>query len=159
MSRARLGVAVLFDAETTAEIDGLRRALGEPDLGKIAPHLTLVPPVNVRDVGQAMAVVRTAAHSVRPFAVELGPIETFLPDNPVAYLAGGGDVAAVHRLRGGVFQPPLARDLSWPYVPHVTVADGIDPEVIAAAPHVLGAYRRDVTVTAVRLLEERDRRW
>nr|MBA3655027.1 hypothetical protein [Actinomycetota bacterium] len=42
---------------------------------------------------------------------------------------------------------------------HVTVADGIDPEVIAAAPHVLGAYRRDVTVTAVRLLEERDRRW
>jgi GNAT superfamily N-acetyltransferase len=149
----------VFDRETSAEIDGLRRALGEPDLGKIPPHLTLVPPVNVRDVDEAERVVRAAANTARPLALVLGPLATFLPDNPVAYLTIDGDVAAVHGLRDGVFRPPLERELSWPYVPHVTVADGIDPARIAAAVPVMAEYRRAVTADRVALLEEVGRVW
>jgi len=157
--RSRLGVAILFDAETTAEIDGLRRGLGEPDRGRIPPHLTLVPPINVREVDDAHAVVRRAGQAVKPFMIELGPVATFLPDNPVAYLAVGGDTDALHALRDAVFQPPLERDLTWPFVPHVTVADGIEPDVIAAAPTVLADFRKQLTVTSLSLLEEREHRW
>ncbi|HZN12974.1 MAG TPA: 2'-5' RNA ligase family protein, partial [Acidimicrobiales bacterium] len=143
---------MLFDAVVTAEIDGLRRALGEPDLGRIPPHLTLIPPVNVRDVEAAERVLRAAAQGGPPIVVELGPVMTFLPDNPVAYLAVGGDVDAVVRLRDRAFQPPLERELTWPYVPHVTVADGIDVDRIRAAPDVLGAYVRQTTLRDVTLL-------
>jgi len=128
-------------------------------MARIAPHLTLVPPVNVGDVDGAVRVMRAAAHATKPFTVTLGPVATFLPDNPVAYLAVGAGADDVVALRDRVFQPPLARTLTWPYVPHVTLADGVDPERVAATPAVLEPYRRDVHIRAVHLLEERGRVW
>ena len=47
--RVRLGVVLLVPPPVAGEIDGLRRAVGDGALGKVAPHVTLVPPVNVRD--------------------------------------------------------------------------------------------------------------
>lgn len=157
--RSRLGVVLLFDAVVSAEIDGLRRGLGEPDLGRIVPHLTLVPPTNVRDIDAAAAVVRAAGAASRPLDLVLGPVDTFLPDNPVAYLRVSGDEAGVRALQAGALKGPLHRKLEWPYVPHVTVADGIDPARIAAAVDTLGSYRREVRVDAIQLLEEQDRVW
>jgi 2'-5' RNA ligase len=154
-----LGVAVLFDRDTTIEIDGLRRALGEPDMARIPPHLTLVPPVNVSDVDAAERVVRAAARASDPFDITLGPVATFLPDNPVAYLVVSAGADAVVELRDAAFKPPLARTLSWPFVPHVTLADGIEPERVELAASLLAPYRRDVRINAVHLLEERGRVW
>ncbi len=47
-------------------------------------HLTLVPPVNVREdrLGEALAVLRRAAAATRSLTLTLGPPATFLPDNP-----------------------------------------------------------------------------
>lgn len=154
-----MGAAVLFDRETTIEIDALRRALGEPDMARIPPHLTLVPPVNVADVDGARSVMRAAAHATPPFGISVGPVANFLPDNPVVYLAVSDGVDAVRALRDRVFQPPLARTLTWPFVPHVTLADGIEPERVAAAPALLCDYARDIAVNAIHLLEERGRVW
>src|SRR5437867_1954584 len=104
MVRLRLGVALLIPPPVDRAIDALRRALGDGSLGRIPAHLTLVPPVNVRDdrLGDALDVVRAAAASTRPFAVMLGPPATFLPDTPVVFLPVGGiggDGGAVHALR------------------------------------------------------------
>jgi 2'-5' RNA ligase len=88
--KRRLGVVLLVPPPWAAEIDGLRRALGDGALGRIAPHLTLVPPVNVReeDVPAALAVLRSAAAEVDgpSLVVRLGPAATFSPENPVVYL-------------------------------------------------------------------------
>jgi 2'-5' RNA ligase len=159
--RRRLGVALLLPPSVAVEVDGLRRALGDPACERIPPHLTLVPPVNVREehVEHAITVLRRAAASTRPFTLTLGPPATFLPENPVVYLAVSGALAALRALRDAVFTPPLERKLSWPFVPHVTLADGIDPERVGAAVAVLGDYERDVTIDAVHLLEERERTW
>ncbi len=92
MGRVRLGVALLVPAPVAAELDGLRRALGDGALGRIPPHLTLVPPVNVRhdDLPAALAVLRAAAAATAgPVEVTLGPVATFHPDNPVVFLAVG----------------------------------------------------------------------
>ncbi len=159
MARHRLGVALLFDAGVTGEINGLRRALGEPDIGKIPPHLTLAPPINTRDLAEAERVVRAGAAASHPMVLELGPVATFLPDNPVAYLQVNGDIERLHQLRDAIFVPPFERDLTWPYVPHVTIADGIDPPRIAAAPAVLASFREIVKVRAVYLLEEQGQVW
>jgi 2'-5' RNA ligase len=165
--RLRLGVALLVPPPHDAAVDALRRAVGDPALDRIPAHLTLVPPVNVRAdrLDDALAVLRAAAGLVGAFAVRLGPPATFLPVNPVLYLPVVGtpddaDVATLHRLRDAVFTDPLARPLTWPFVPHVTLADEAAPERIAAAQAALTDFRLEFTVTRVHLLREgTDRRW
>ena len=135
----------------------LRRACGEPEVERIAPHCTLVPPVNVREdrLDDALAVLRAAAAATRPLTVTLGPPATFLPVNPVLYLTVGGEVEAVRALRDRVFLEPLARSLTWPFHPHVTVRDGGEPADLEAAAQALAGYRADVTFEGVHLLQER----
>lgn len=156
MARVRLGVALLVPPPVDREIDGLRRALGDGALGRIPAHITLVPPVNVSvdQLGDALAVVRGAAAGTRPLKVELGQPATFLPDNPVIYLPVVTGVEGVTRLRDRVFRPPLARDLSWPFVPHVTIADDATPERIGAARSALRDYRAEVVFERVHVLQE-----
>ena len=151
----RLGVALLLPPPFDAEVDGLRRAVGDGALGRIPAHLTLVPPVNVREdrLGEALAVLHRAAAVTRPFTVGLGPPATFLPDNPTLHLAVTGD-DDVRALRDRVFVDPLARPLTWPFVPHVTVADEADPDRIRAALLALADYRVEVTFFRVHLLRE-----
>ncbi len=162
MSRLRLGVVLAVPDPPAAEIDGLRRALGAGALGRIAPHLTLVPPVNVRAerLDDAVAVVRRAAAVTEPLHLRLGPVATFWPGTPVVYLAVAGDVERVHLLREAVFTDPLARGVTWPFVPHVTLADDVDaghlPTIVAA----LAAYSAEVTVEHAQVLQQdADRRW
>jgi 2'-5' RNA ligase len=156
MPRERLGVALLFDAEATAAIDVLRRALGAGDVERLPSHLTLVPPVNVRvdELDDACDLLRDAAHRTEPFRLTLGPARTFLPINPVLYLEVGGDVPSVDELRDRIFRPPLERNLTWPFQPHVTVLDGGDEARIRAAVEALSDVRIEVDITQVHLLKE-----
>ncbi len=160
--RRRLGVALLVPQPVATEVDGLRRALGDGALGRIAAHLTLVPPVNVAEgaLPDALDVLRTAAKATRPLDLRLGPAATFDPVTPVVYLAVGGDVDALQALRDRVFLPPLERPLTNAFVPHVTVADEMDPTRIPAAVEALADYVADVRIDALHLLEEgRGRVW
>jgi 2'-5' RNA ligase len=161
--KRRLGVALLLDPPVSDAVDGLRRAVGDPSLGRIPPHLTLVPPVNVpaAQLGAALARVRAAAASwSEPLQLTLGPPATFLPDNPVLYLEVGGDLEGLRAVRDAAFTPPLARQLSWPWVPHVTLADSADPQRIAAALVALDRFAVVTLAERVVLLEEtRSRAW
>lgn len=157
--RIRLGVALLVPARAAEEIDVLRRALGAADaVHRIAPHVTLVPPVNVAEerLDEVEALVRRVAAAHRPFATTLGPPATFLPDNPVLYLRVGGEaaVAAVNRLRDAVFVEPLARELHRPFVPHVTLMDGGAPAMVEAGARAIAGHVVDVTFAGVALLQE-----
>ena len=158
MPKRRLGVALLVPPPVCHEVDGLRRALGDGSLGRIPAHLTLVPPVNVRDdrIGEAIGRLREAAALIaRPLRLELGPVRTFLPDNPVLYLCvGGDDLGPLRELRDAVFREPLERPLTWPFVPHVTIADEADPKRIEQAVSSLASWRMEVAFHAVTLLEE-----
>jgi 2'-5' RNA ligase len=146
-------VALLVPPPLDMEVDGMRRALGDGTLGRMPAHLTLVPPVNVREdrLGEALAVLRRAAAATRPFTLTLGPPATFLPNSPTIYLAVAGDVQA---LRDRLFVDPLARSLTWPFVPHVTLADEAHRDRIAAALVALAGYTVDVRLDRVHLLRE-----
>jgi GNAT superfamily N-acetyltransferase len=78
----------------------------------------------------------------------------------VLYLGVTGDAEALTALRDRIFVPPLARSLTWEFVPHVTVAVDLTPERIRAAISALADYTSDVEVDRVHLLQEGDdRRW
>jgi 2'-5' RNA ligase/predicted GNAT family acetyltransferase len=158
MPRQRLGVVLLFPPPVAAEVDVLRRAVGADDVERLPPHLTLVPPVNVRDddMASALDLLRDAAARTLPFRLVLGPPRTFLPINPVLYLEVGGDVAAVDALRDKVFRPPLERSLTWPFQPHVTLLDGGDEAFLRSAQEVLSSYRAELLVERVHLLREQN---
>jgi 2'-5' RNA ligase/GNAT superfamily N-acetyltransferase len=162
-ARRRLGVALLLDPPASLEVEGLRRALGDSSLGAVAPHLTLVPPVNVRaaDLGRALRVARDAAAGQDgPLQVDLGPVATFVPASPVVYLAvGGPGLDRLAALRSAVLSGPLLRPGRWPWVPHVTLADEASPGQAGMASGALGHYALSTSFDRVVVLEERERRW
>jgi len=152
--RQRLGVALLVPPPVSIEIDALRRALGETDVDRIPPHLTLIPPVNVRedDIAAGIRVLGDAAATCPPLRLQLGPVTTFAPASPTVHLAVGGDVDEVHALRDRVFVPPLARTLTHEFVPHVTLVEGSDR--IEESVRVLADYRAEVALERVHLMRE-----
>jgi 2'-5' RNA ligase len=156
MPRLRLGVVLLVPPPVEREVDALRRVCDDASLGRVPAHLTLVPPVNVRQerLPDVLALLRAAGAATRPFRLDLGPPTTFLPDNPVLYLRVDGDLDALARLRDRVFVDPLSRELTWPFVPHVTLVDGGEPSRIEAAVAALAGARYEVAVQRVTLLRE-----
>ncbi|HVL28952.1 MAG TPA: GNAT family N-acetyltransferase [Acidimicrobiales bacterium] len=153
----RLGVVLLVPSPLRREVDAFRRSLGDGTFGRVPAHVTLVPPVNVNqaDLGDALRVLREAAAATRPFSVHLGPPTSFLPANPVLYLPLVGEGrGAVFALRERVFRPPLARALTWPFVPHVTLADEADPERVRAGQVALCDYGAEAYFERLHLLRE-----
>lgn len=161
--RRRLGVALLVEGAVGAEVDGLRRALGDGALGAVAPHVTLVPPVNVTraSVLTAVSVLREAASAFPGgLTLELGPVGTFHPVSPVLYLqVGGPDASRLADLRAALSRPPLTRPEGWPFVAHVTLCEEAQPDVISAAVSYLTGYRRSLHLDRVVMLEQADHRW
>lgn len=146
---------------------GLRRALGSPSLLTQAPHITLVPPVNVRedDLDHAVAVLRAAAQRcARALDFRLGPVVTFSPVSPVLYLQVESDdetLGRLRRLHDDLFVGPLLRRVDFEYVPHVTVHESADQGTIDAALVALQEFHVTVCCERVQLLgqDPTDRAW
>ena len=159
--KRRLGVVLLIPQPAAAEVDALRRATGG-DVEHVPPHITLVPPVNVNNerLPAAYDVARAAAASIHPMRLTLGPPATFLPATPVLYLAVNGDTDLLMQLRDRVFRPPLERAVDHDFVPHVTLADGIETDRITSALVALASVEISVTIRSVHVLEQHgDRLW
>ena len=164
MTRSRLGVAIVLPEPLRTEVRALRRALGSPSLDTQPPHITLVPPVNVRDerLDDAMAVARSAAASIDgPLRLRLGPPATFAPLSPVVYLGvHGDDVERLRALPERLLQGPLLRAVEHEYVPHCTLHELADDELIGSAMRALHDYRCVIDVDGFDLLrQEDDRVW
>ena len=156
-ARRRVGVVVLVDPPQGDWIDGVRRAVGDGAVDRIRPHITLVPPLNLKvaDMAAALTRLRAAAAAVPgPLQLTLGPPATFLPSNPVLFLEVGGDVDGLRQLRDAVFAAPLQRPLAWPWVPHVTLADDLAPERIPPLVGALGRFALAATARRLTLLDE-----
>ena len=154
MARRRFAVALMVPEPWRTEVDALRRAVADPRLDRIGPHITLVPPVNiaVEDFSDALRVVRTAAAAHGPLELTIGPATTFLPGSPVAYLAVHPvePVTALHR---AVNRPPIERREERPFVPHVTLTTDETSERLTAIVTALAGYVREVRFEHVHLLE------
>lgn len=153
MTRRRLLVVIPVPEPAGEHIEGLRLALGDPSLGSIGPHITLVPPVNVREesLADAWALLRSLG-DVAPITTAIGPVSTFAPTNPVLYLAVGESVTT-RLLRDRIFVPPLSRPLSHEFVAHVTVNRRASEAQLEHARSVLH-YSEVVTLDTVAILEE-----
>ena len=161
MARRRFAVALVVPPPVSIEIDGLRRALGDRQLGRIDPHITIIPPINLHEdqIGDALAVVQAAARAAGPMALTLGPVATFAETSPVRFLAvePWEPVVELHR---ACWTDVLDRPEKRPFHPHCTVdidggpTDGADP-----ALDLLAGFRVQVELDRVTVLENVDRGW
>lgn len=160
MEHQWIGVVLLVPQPLAAEINGVRRALGDGVLGRIEPHITLVPPVKVaeEEVPQALAIVRAAAAAIAPFTLRIGPVKSFLPHNPVAYLEVGGEpesLEAIGQLRLGCLRGPLERPPEFEeFVPHVTVSEQLTASRTEAAVTAGTDFSLELSFDRVHVLAE-----
>ncbi len=122
----------------------------------IPPHVTLLPPTALRE--QALVQVeehlRAVAAREQPFEMVLRGSATFRPVSPVVFVPVVKGLADCERLQAQVRSGPLARELKFPYHPHVTVAHDLPEEALDRAFDGLAGYSATFTVWGFTLFEQ-----
>lgn len=146
-----IGVAIPIPDPYGLELQRWRESFGDPLAGSIPTHITLLPPTTV--AGAALAEIeehlRVVAEGERGFPIRLRGTASFRPVSPVVFVAldqQAEGIGACERVEAKVLSGPLARDLPFPYHPHVTVAHDLPEEVLDRAFKELAGYKADFSV-------------
>jgi 2'-5' RNA ligase len=153
-----IGVSIAVPEPHGSLIQQLRASFGDPAAHGIPTHVTLLPPTEVDD-GELPAVeahLTAVAGAGRPFPMRLSGTGTFRPLSPVVYLRLVLGAAACTRLQKRVraASGPVARELQFPYHPHVTVAHGIEEAAMDRAFEELADYEAQWPCTGFALYEQ-----
>ena len=148
-----IGVAIALPDSDAARVRQVRAAAGDPLAHVIPPHITILPPtaVDVGSLEQVSQHLRRVARRTSPFRIRLDEVGTFRPVSPVVYLDLSRGAPECDRLQGRVRDEagPLARPLSFPFHPHVTLAHEIADDHLDVA--AAAGAELDVDFTAARL--------
>ena len=119
------------------------------------PHITLLPPtaVDVDALDEIMQHLRDVAAGTTPFKVRLDEVGTFRPVSPVVYLGlcSGAEECDRLQMRVRDRRGPLARSLSFPFHPHVTLAHEVAEDGLDTAARKGAGLTMDFTVTKLHL--------
>ncbi|MEZ0065374.1 2'-5' RNA ligase [Streptacidiphilus sp. MAP12-20] len=142
-----IGVSLEVPEPYASLIQDARAGYGDSKARAIPTHVTLLPPTlvpvaEVEAVGRHLAAA-AAAH--RPFPVQLRGTGTFRPVSQVVYLRLDAGVRECRALEASVRSGPLARELAFPYHPHVTVAHDVEPAALDRAFAELKEFRGEFT--------------
>ena len=152
-----IGVAIALPSHYAAQVRAVREAAGDPMADVVPPHITLLPPtaVDVDSLDEVMRHLRNVAAGTQPFDVRLDQVGTFRPVSPVVYLGlrSGDRLQMRVRDRRG----PLARSLSFPFHPHVTLAHEVADEDLDLAAREGAELVMDFTVTKLHLYRHLER--
>lgn len=150
-----IGVAIPIPDPYGLELQRWRESFGDPLARSIPTHITLLPPTEVAAAAlpEIEEHLRVIADGERGFPIRLRGTATFRPVSPVVFVAVADGIGACERVEGRVRSGPLARDLPFPYHPHVTVAHHLPEEVLDRAFKELALYEADFTVWGFSLYE------
>ncbi len=119
MARVRYATAITFSPEVERAVDGIRAVLGSPSIGRIQPHITLIPPGEATpdELGTLLWELAGVASTMGPFELRLGGLDVFLNRRTIGYLRVEDVEGVLHSL-GAKLQRGHRE-----FVPHVTVAE------------------------------------
>ena len=162
MPRRDFGVAIGLPEPFTTELQGWRERLGDPFAHGIPPHVTLLPPMSIReqDLPLIEGHLKAIAWGEAPFEMHLRGSGTFRPVSPVVFVPLARGISECERVQVKVRSGPLARSLAFPYHPHVTVAHDLPAPALDRAFDELASYDARFTVWGFTLFEQGpDRVW
>ncbi|HEU5033746.1 MAG TPA: 2'-5' RNA ligase family protein [Mycobacteriales bacterium] len=161
-ARRSIGVAIGLPEPYHSELQGWRERLGDPNAKRIVPHVTLLPPTEVNSAALPLIEehLRVVAAAEEQFEIRLRGSATFLPVSPVVFVPLVQGIAGCERLESKVRTGPLAREIRFPYHPHVTVAHDLPQEALDRAFRALADYEAAFTVRGFTLFEhDHDETW
>jgi 2'-5' RNA ligase len=137
-----VGVAIAIPQPHASVLTRWRTQIGDPAAELVFPHVTLLPPTPVAAdrVDDVEAHLAKAAENAQRFPMHLSGTGTFRPLSPVVFIQIARGVADCELLEREIRSGVLARDLDFPYHPHVTVAQEIDDTALDAAYDGLSSF-------------------
>ncbi|PNE39311.1 MULTISPECIES: 2'-5' RNA ligase family protein [Streptomyces] len=158
MGTVTLGVSLAVPEPHGSFLQRKREGFGDPAALGIPTHITLLPPTEV-DADALPGIERhlaTVAAVCRPFPLRLEGTGTFRPLSPVVFVkvVEGAHGCAVLQERVRAASGPCARELQFPYHPHVTVAHAIDEAAMDRAQTELADYSAAWTIGGFALYEK-----
>ncbi|MFF4951570.1 2'-5' RNA ligase family protein [Streptomyces chattanoogensis] len=158
MGPVTLGVSIAVPEPYGSFLQGKRAGFGDLAAHGIPTHITLLPPTEVgaEDLPAVEAHLADVAASSRPFPLRLEGTGTFRPLSPVVYVkvAEGEAGCAALQARVRAASGPCARELAFPYHPHVTVAHGIAEEAMDRAQADLKDFSATWTIGGFALYQQ-----
>jgi 2'-5' RNA ligase len=148
-----IGVSLAVPEPWGGRLQEFRVANGDSQGAGIPTHVTLVPPVEVgstrlQDVERHLEQV-AAAHPT--YRVHLRGSGTFRPVSPVVFVNLVEGISQTEQLAKECRRGPLARELDYPYHPHVTVAHLPDDVLLDRAFEELAGFDCAFTAEAFQL--------
>jgi len=130
-----LGVAIQVPDPLGALLTEWRVKVGDPLAHLIPPHVTLLPPTDVTDLGEVEVRQHLESVAVRhpPFVLHLAGTGSFRPVSQVVFVTVADGISACELLADDVRSGLLSRPLAYPYHPHVTVAHDVAPGMLDIA--------------------------
>ncbi|MFF4348109.1 2'-5' RNA ligase family protein [Streptomyces sp. NPDC001530] len=158
MGTVTIGVSIAVPEPHGSLLQERRAGFGDPAASGIPTHVTLLPPTEVDD----SALPAIEAHLIevaaagRPFPMRLSGTGTFRPLSPVVFVqvVEGAEACAWLQKQVRDASGPVARELQFPYHPHVTVAHGIDDEAMDRAYAELSGYEAEWPCAGFALYEQ-----
>jgi 2'-5' RNA ligase len=153
-----IGVSIAVPEPHGSELQQLRAGFGDASAHGIPTHVTLLPPTEVDEsaLPAVEAHLAEVAAAGRAFPMRLSGTGTFRPVSPVVFVRVAAGAEACTLLQQQVRDPagPAARELQFPYHPHVTVAHGIDEAAMDRAFEELSGYEAEWPCTGFALYEQ-----
>jgi len=136
---AVIGIVVAVPEPWAQLLVDWRLKVGDPQATMVPPHVTLLPPteVPVADRPAITAHLAQVARQHPPFVMHLLGTGTFRPVSDVVFVAVARGIGECELLAADVRRGPLARSLTFPYHPHITVAHDVQPDMLELAYHGL----------------------
>ncbi|MGY1498097.1 2'-5' RNA ligase family protein [Streptomyces sp. QTS52] len=157
MGTVTIGVSISVPEPHGSLLQERRAGFGDAAAHGIPTHVTLLPPTEV----DSEALPAIEAHLVevaaagRPFPMRLSGTGTFRPVSPVVFvkIVEGAEACTWLQKQVRDASGPVARELQFPYHPHVTVAHSIAEEAMDRAFAELADYEADWSCTGFALYE------
>ncbi|MGV9250938.1 2'-5' RNA ligase family protein [Streptomyces sp. NPDC003697] len=158
MGTVTIGVSIAVPEPHGSLLQQRREGFGDAAAHGIPTHVTLLPPTEV-DAARLPAIeahLSEVAAAGRPFPMKLSGTGTFRPLSPVVYVrvVEGAEACAWLQKQVRDASGPVARELQFPYHPHVTVAHGIDEAAMDRAFEELADYEAQWPCTGFALYEQ-----
>jgi 2'-5' RNA ligase len=153
-----IGVSIAVPEPHGSLLQERRAGFGDAAAHGIPTHVTLLPPTEV--AGTALPAIEAhlaeVAATGRPFPMKLAGTGTFRPLSPVVYVqvAQGAEACTWLQKQVRDASGPVARELQFPYHPHVTVAHGIDEAAMDRAFEELAEFEAEWPCTGFALYEQ-----
>jgi 2'-5' RNA ligase len=157
-----IGVAIAIPEPWAGQLNAARHASGDPLAASVPAHVTLLPPTSLTaaERGPVDEHLAAAASRHRPFELHLKGTGTFRPVTDVVFVSVAMGIAECELLEADIRRGPLARELQFPYHPHVTIAHDVPERALDAAYDSLSSFDARFTVRGFTLFEHgADGRW